>query len=251
MTRRFCHAGCHVMNEIAECCKVLKLSRNIVENSKTLSAETHPEFLLKLLKLELEHRVDVRYNRLIKKAGFQNLKSFNQLDFKEIKLPQSITSEELKKCDFIVQKQNIIMYGNVGTGKTHLATAIGIEACKAGKKVGFYRTAALVNQLIEVKKEGRLSLFMKKISGLDLLICDEWGYVPMDREGCQLLFQIISDCYERRSLIITTNLEFSKWINVFYDEQMTAAMIDRMIHHSHLLIFDGQSYRMKHSNIRS
>jgi len=240
-----------VYNEIAECCKILKLSRNIVDNCKNITAGNHEEFLSKLLKLEIEHRGDSRYNRLIKKAGFLSIKSFSGFDFSEVKLPSDLPPEELKKCDFISQKQNIIMYGNVGTGKTHLATAIGIEACKAGKNVGFYRVAALVNMLSEAKKEGKLSALIKKVINTDLLICDEWGYVPMDREGCQILFQIISECYERKSLIITTNLEFGKWVNVFYDEQMTAAMIDRLIHHSRLIIFDGQSYRMKNSKIKN
>lgn len=240
-----------MFNEIAECCKTLKLSRNIVENCKTITASSHEEFLLQLLKMELEHRSDSRYSRLINKAGFLSMKSFSGYDFSEVKLPSDMKPGDLKSCEFIRQKQNIIMYGNVGTGKTHLATAIGIEACKQGLNVGFYRTAALVNQLSDARKEGRLNTLLKKITNTDLLICDEWGYVPLDREGCQILFQVISECYERRSLIITTNLEFGKWVNIFYDEIMTAALIDRLIHHSRLIIFDGQSYRMKNSKIRT
>jgi len=138
----------------------------------------------------------------------------------------------------------------VGTGKTHLATAIGVEACRKGYNVKFFRTAALVNRLVEARKGGELSGLLKQLTKADLLICDEWGYVPVDREGAQLLFQVISDCYEQRSIIITTNLEFSRWMSVFYDEQMTAAIIDRLIHHCYLLIFDGQSYRMKQSLMR-
>ena len=92
---------------------------------------------------------------------------------------------------------------------------------------------------------------MEKLSKAELLICDEWGYVPLDRDGSKLLFQVISDCYEQRSVIITTNLEFSKWVNIFYDEQMTAAMIDRLVHHSYLLLFDGQSYRIKNSLMKN
>jgi DNA replication protein DnaC len=109
---------------------------------------------------------------------------------------------------------------------------------------------ALVNQLNEVQKSGEISRFFKQLAKTDLLICDEWGYVPLDQAGSKLLFQVISDCYEQRSVIITTNLEFSKWINVFYDEQMTAAMIDRLVHHRYLLLFDGQSYRIKNSLMR-
>jgi DNA replication protein DnaC len=236
---------------IAECCQYLKLSKNIAENSNRIEASSNEDFLLKILNLEIEHRHKSRINQLIKKAGFPTLKSFAGYDFSEVKFPVNFTETDIRAGYFIENKENIIMYGNVGTGKTHLATSIGINACKAGKNVGFFRTAGLVNQLSDLRKTGKLSLFLKKLGLLDLLICDEWGYVPLEREGCQLLFQVISDAYEKRSVILTTNLEFSKWINVFYDEQMTAAMIDRLIHHSHLLIFDGQSHRMKNSIMRT
>ena len=141
--------------------------------------------------------------------------------------------------------------GVLGTGKTHLAMAIGIEACNRGMKVGFYRTANLVNQLSDAKKAGTLSKLFNNLRKLDLLICDEWGYVPMDRASAQILFQVISDSYERRSVIITTNLEFSRWVGIFYDEQMTAAMIDRLVHHSYLLLFDGQSNRVRDSLMKT
>ena len=121
-----------------------------------------------------------------------------------------MTPEYLAKVAFVEEKKNLILYGNVGTGKTHLATAIGIEACRRGLRTGFYRTAHLVNRLSEAKKEGKLGKLMTSLGKLDLLICDEWGYVPLDREAAQLLFQIISDSYEQRSVIITTNLEFSR-----------------------------------------
>ncbi|AZR72072.1 hypothetical protein BBF96_00890 [Anoxybacter fermentans] len=111
-------------------------------------------------------------------------------------------------------------------------------------KVKFYRTATLVNHLIEAKTEGKLNKFLKQIQKTELLICDEWGYIPLDREGVQLLFQVIAKCYEKRSLIITTNLEFSKWINIFYDERMTNVIINRFIHHSYLLIFIGENCRL-------
>jgi len=158
---------------------------------------------------------------------------------------------DLKEANFISKKKNLILYGNVGTGKTHLATAIGVEACKQGRIVRFFRTAALVNLLNDAQRKGELGQLLKKLSKAELLICDEWGYVPLDRDGSKLLFQVISECYEQRSVIITTNLEFSKWVNIFYDEQLTAALIDRLVHHSYLLIFDGQSYRIKNSLMKN
>ncbi|KYO67333.1 IS21-like element helper ATPase IstB [Thermovenabulum gondwanense] len=237
-------------DEIADCCKALKLSQNFAENFDKIEAKSHGEYLLKLLKLEIEHRETRKRERLLKKAGFYTIKTFADYIFDEIKLPTGLTQKDLKECKFIEEKRNLILYGNVGTGKTHLATAIGVEACKKGLNVKFFRTAALVNRLGEARKRGELSGLLKQFSKLDLLICDEWGYVPLEREGAQLLFQVISDCYERRSVVITTNLEFSRWASIFYDEQMTTAMIDRLIHHSYLLIFDGQSYRMRQSLMR-
>ena len=156
-----------------------------------------------------------------------------------------------KKASFVDEKKNLILYGNVGTGKTHLAQAIGLEACKQNKVVRFFRTAALVNRLSEAQKKSELNAFMKTLMKADLIICDEWGYVPLDRDGSKLLFQVISECYEQRSVIITTNLEFSKWVHIFYDEQMTSAMIDRLVHHSHLLLFEGQSFRIRNSLMKT
>ena len=236
-------------NEIADCCKKLKLGRNIADMSEKVQAESNQEYLLKLLKSEIEHRESVRVDKLIKNAGFYTLKNFNGFKFDEVTLPESVSPEYLKNCEFLNTKTNIVMYGNVGTGKTFLSIALGIEACKKGIETKFFRTAALVNKLSEAKKNGTLSMFMKKISKTELLICDEWGYVPLDRTGAQLLFEVISECYERKTLIINTNIEFSRWVNVFYDEQMTGAILDRILHHCHLLLFPGPSNRMRESGL--
>lgn len=233
--------------EIAECCRRLRLSKNIAEISDQVEADSYQEYLLKILAEEVAYRETTRKNRLVKQAGFYSLKTFNGYCFDEIRLPAELSVAEIKEAAFVRQRKNLIFYGNVGTGKTHLASAIGIEACNRGMEVRFFRTAALVNQLSDAQKKGELNKLLKQLSKIDLIICDEWGYVPLDRDGSRLLFQVISDCYEQRSVIITTNLEFSKWVNIFYDEQMTAAMIDRLVHHSYLLLFDGQSYRIKNS----
>lgn len=238
-------------DRIALACKQLKLGQTIPEIYERIQAETHQEYLAEVLEREVSHRETVRRSRLLKQAGFHRIKTFADYDFSEVKIPAELGLDDLKACSFLADNRNLIFYGNVGTGKTHLATAIGVEACRQGKAVRFYRTAALVNQLNEAKKRGELGKFLRPFSKLDLLICDEWGYVPLDREGSQLLFQVVSDCYEQRSVILTTNLEFSKWVNIFYDEQMTAAMIDRLVHHSHLLLFDGQSHRIRNSLMRT
>ncbi len=235
--------------DIATCCKRLRLSKNIVEMSDKIEAHTHQEYLLKLLQSEILHREKARRDKLLKKAGFYTIKTFESFRFDEVTLPGDVTPEYLRKCEFIKNKTNIVMYGNVGTGKSHLSIALGVEACKKGLEVRFFRTSALVNKLAELKKAGTLSVFLRNLSKADLLICDEWGYVPLDRIGAQLLFEVISERYERKSVIINTNIEFSRWVNVFYDEQMTGAIIDRILHHCHLLLFPGQSNRIRESGL--
>jgi len=230
-------------------CKKMKIGKIFYQGYKDIQAPTHEAFLLELLKREWENRDLVRKRRLLRAADFDLIKTFEGYSFENIQVPPAITIEEIKTAAFLGQKQNLILYGPVGTGKSHLATAIGVEACSQGKRVRFFRSAALVNQLSDAKAKGELRRFMRQVQKCDLLICDEWGYIPFEQEGAQLLFQVVSECYEKRSVIITTNLEFSRWNGIFYDEKMTTAIIDRLIHHSHLLVFSGPSYRLTHSTI--
>ena len=190
-----------------------------------------------------------RVATLINSAGFYSIKSFDGFRFDEITLPSDLTPESLKSLDFIREKKNIIMYGRTGTGKTMLSTALGVTACKNGIPVRFFRTAALVNQLSEAKKTGTLGTLQKKLSKASLIILDEWGYVPYDRTGSQLLFDYLSEIHEQKSIILNTNLEFSRWVNVLYDEQMTAALVGRLMHHCHLLLFPGENNRLRESSI--
>jgi DNA replication protein DnaC len=236
--------------EIASCCKALKLGRNMVEQAEVIQAGSHQEYLLKLLRSELDHRENQRKDKFLKNAGFYSIKTMDGFRFDEVTLPAAVSPDYLRDCEFVNTKTNLVMYGNVGTGKTFLSIALGVEACKRGIETRFFRTAALVNRLSEAKKNGNLSALMKKLSNAKLLICDEWGYVPLDRAGAQLLFEVISECYERNTLIINTNIEFSRWVNVFYDEQMTGAILDRVLHHCHLLLFPGQSNRMRESSLQ-
>ena len=130
---------------------------------------------------------------------------------------------------------------------SHLATALGVRACEQGYAVRFFTVTDLVLRLSEARRAGTLERLQQDLQRAALLVLDEWGYVPVDRDGSQLLFRVIADSYETRSLILTTNLEFSKWGSLFTDDQMAAAMIDRLAHHGHLLLFDGESYRMTHA----
>lgn len=228
---------------LRDACKKLKLGQNIVENAKKIKAETHPEFLVELLTREIAERDIKRRNSYIKAANFDIEKTFEKYTFEDIKFPKSLSPDDIKNVSFIPNHENLILYGNVGAGKTHLAIAAGMAACDQGYKVRFWRTPMLVNALTEAKHQGVLSRFMKQFEKLDLLICDEWGYVPIDSDGAKLLFQIVSECYERKSIIITTNLEFARWNDIFTDSKITAALLDRIIHHSHLLDYTQRKSR--------
>jgi len=229
--------------QLLAACKKLRFGSNLVATAKKIKAKNNLEFLLELFTAEIEERDRKRRNAYMKAARFDLLKTFENYTFENIRFPNSITAEDLQNCMFIPKKENIILYGNVGAGKTHLAIATGLAACDAGFRTRFWRTATLVNALTESKRRGELSLFMKQFDKLDLLICDEWGYVPIDSDGSKLLFQVVSECYERKSLIITTNLEFARWNDIFTDTKITAALLDRIIHHSHLLDFTNRDSR--------
>lgn len=237
--------------EIHRCCKELRLSTTFADNAMSLSGDTKQEYMLKVLNAEIEYRNNKRKNLNLKQAGFDNIKTFENYDFNNIIIPNTITVDGIKSLDFMKRQENLILYGRNGAGKSHMATAIGVEACMQGKKIKFYKTATLVNELTEAKSSGTLTKMLQRLSKLDLLICDEWGYLPFDSEGSQLLFQVIADCYEKRSLILTTNIEFSKWNGIFYDDQLTAALIDRLVHHSHLIVFDRDSWRFEHSLMKN
>jgi DNA replication protein DnaC len=230
--------------------KKLRLSANMAQISDSIEAGTHQEFLLKLLQAEHTRRETAKNDRLIKLAGFYTLKAFEAFKFDEVTLPEGVTPQYLKDLKFLETATNIVMYGNVGSGKTHLSIALGLLACNRGINTKFFRTSALVNRLAEAKKAGELSRFLGQLSKVEMLICDEWGYVPLDRIGSQILFEVVSECYEKKSLIINTNIEFSRWVNVFYDEQMTGAIIDRVLHYCHLLLFPGPSNRLGLSMLR-
>lgn len=206
--------------------------------------------MLEILRMEIQHREVVRKERLIKNAGFYTRKHFDTFRFDDVTMPTGIDIEYLRNCRFIEEKKNLVFFGNTGSGKSHLAQAIGLEACNRGKSVKFFRTAALVNRLSEAKNDKTLSTFLKQLMKADILVLDEWGYVPLDRDGARLLFEIISECYESKSIIVTTNIEFTRWATILYDEQMTSALLDRLLHHCYLLIFNGDSERMKNSLIR-
>lgn len=234
------------MDELIKYCKSLRLS-NLIHVIGDDVEKDKLEFLKYLFQMELESRKNKRINMNMTKARFDLHKSIHDFSFEGVIVPSSTSISELKNCHFIQKKENLILYGRQGTGKTHLAIGLGVEAVLNDQKVQFYKVSKLVNELVDAKQNGTLYRKLNQLEKLDLLIIDEWGYASIDNEGAKLLFQVIADCYEKRSVIITTNLEFGKWNTLFYDEKLTAALIDRMIHHSHLIVFERESYRVKHS----
>jgi len=157
---------------------------------------------------------------------------------------------ELMRCEYIDKRENILLVGNSGTGKTHLATALAMEACSRGKRVRFFRVTELITQLMEAREERQLARMRTGLSKLDLLVLDELGYVPASKIGAELLFDVISTAYERTSLIVTTNLPFENWTEVLGSERLTGATLDRLTHRCHILETRGDSYRLREAKRR-
>ena len=184
----------------------------------------------------------------IKSAGFPVLKDLETFHFT---LAPQINKQkllELARCEWIDGKCNLCCVGNSGTGKTHLAVALGQAACRAGKRVKFHTAQALVNQLEEAQKNHRLERTLKMLNKIELLIVDELGYISFSRGGAELLFQVFADRYERGSILITSNLPFGEWGSIFQGDRMTAALLDRLTHRCIIFEMNGESYRFRESS---
>lgn len=197
-------------SRIQEYCKLLNLGY-IGQVYEQISADTPEEYLLKCLEAEVESRRNTKIERLIKKAGFSQWKTLEDYEFPSlITLPSSTTVEELKDLMFLEKKRNIMMIGTMGTGKTDLSIALGIEACRRGKEVGFYRVGDLVSKLLEKQHNGGIGRFIRDIQKAELIILDELGFIPFHKDGAELLFSLIAECYEQTSIIVTSNSEFGQ-----------------------------------------
>jgi DNA replication protein DnaC len=220
-----------------------------------------PRYLLRLTELELVDRDRRATERRIRQAKFPVVKSLDTFDFLAIPSANKTLVLDLARCEFLSRKENVLLLGNSGTGKTHLALALGLAACQRGHRVRFTTASALVSELIEARDEKHLLRFQKLLADYELLIVDELGFVPLSKTGVpgdgssslgwktgvELLFETFSQRYERTSTLVTSNLPFEEWTEVFGSERLTGALLDRLTHHVHIIEMNGDSFRLKHS----
>jgi DNA replication protein DnaC len=209
--------------------------------------ENYQQYLLRLTELEVTARAANVLKARIKQASFPAVKDFDNYDFTAQPSLSKPKVLDLVSGDWIEQHYNICLVGNSGTGKTHLAIALGLAACRQGWRVRFFTAAGLVNHLEEAQKQYQLDRFLEQLHRADVLICDELGYLSFSRVGAELLFQVFADRYERKSLLVTSNLPFGDWVQVFQGERMTAALLDRLTHRCHIFEMNGESYRFRES----
>jgi DNA replication protein DnaC len=206
-----------------------------------------PRYSLRLTELELLDRDRRATERRTRQARFPVVKGLDSFDFLAIPSPNKTPVLELARCGFLARKENLLLFGNSGTGKTRVAPALAPAACQRGHGVRFTTAAALVSEWTEARDEKHLLRFQKQLAAYDLLIVDELGYVPLSKTGAEWRFAIFSQRYERASTLVPSNLPFDAWSEVFGSERLTGALLDRLTHHVHILEMNGDSYRLKQS----
>ena len=230
--------------------KALKLPtflREYDKQARQCAAEgiDHVRYLVRLTELELIDRERRMVERRIGQARFPAVKSLDSFDFKALPSLNKMLTLELARCEYIERHENVIALGNSGTGKTHVVLGLALAACQKGLSVGFTTAAALVHELMEARDEKRLLRLQGQLAKYRLLVVDELGFVPLSKTGAELLFEIFSQRYERGSILVTSNLPFDEWTEIFGSERLTGALLDRLTHHVHILEMNGESYRLK------
>jgi DNA replication protein DnaC len=205
----------------------------------------YEEFLLNLTEAEVQVRKENGCKRRLREAKFPLIKPLETFDFGSAAQLDARLIKELSGCEYVDKSRNIIFLGKSGTGKTHLATGLGMEACKQGIRTRFVTGCGLANELIEARDEKTLARAVRRYASYGLLIIDELGYVPFSKEGAQLIFQILAERHERKPVMITTNMGFGDWTQIFGDPSMTAALLDRITHKAHVISCTWESYRLK------
>jgi DNA replication protein DnaC len=205
----------------------------------------YAELLLQLTEHELRIRSENRLKRRLKEAKFPLLKTMEGFDFDSAPDLDKRLIRQLVTCDYVKEHKNVILLGKSGRGKTHLATALGVEACRQGVRTRFTTACGLANELIEARYEKDLQRILRRYASFGLLILDELGYIPFSKEGAELLFQVLAERHERGSVIITSNLGFGDWTQVFGDANLTAALLDRLTHKAHIIQCTWGSYRLQ------
>ena len=242
------NAGMKAM--LLENLKSLRLSAMIkdLENQLRHALESklcYDEFLLNVTEAEVQVRKENSRKKRIHEASFPLMKPLETFDFESAPDLDPRIIKDLSTCEYISNHQNVILLGKSGTGKTHLATGLGIEACNHGIRTRFVTGCGIVNDLIEARDEKMLSRTLKRYANYALIIIDEMGYVPFSREGAELLFQVLAERHERTSVIITTNKGFGEWTEIFGEPALTAALLDRITHKAHIINCTWESYRLK------
>jgi DNA replication protein DnaC len=210
----------------------------------------YPTYLLRLAERELLDRERRAAERRVKAVRFPVVKTLDTFDFNAQPSINQELVRELIRGEYLDRRENVLLIGNSGTGKTHLATALAFAACQQGRNVRFLTVTGLVTQLLERREDRQLERFHKQLERLDLLVLDELGYVPCSKAAAELFFEVVSRAYERTSLIVTTNLPFEQWTEVMGSERLTGALLDRLTHHIHILEANGESYRLRQSRGR-
>lgn len=228
--------------QLAEICKQLKLAH--IGDILAKADDNLKSFARDLFAAEIEGRKRAKLGKLLKDSNIPQIKTFQNYSFDDISFPPALNKEKLLNAQWINRKENLILMGGVGTGKTHMATALAVEACRRGIEVKFFRVSELVDTLKNRFNQGSLRRFTSQLKRCELLVLDEVGYVPFEQIGSELLFNVVADCYEMQSVIVTTNLEFGQWSSVFGDTKLTSALVDRLVHHAHIVSFTGESNRL-------
>ena len=232
---------------VVEAGRRCSLTASVLEEWSRLGTPRQVEYLAGYLEAERDSRDASRRAQLLRRCGLPAPKTFEGYDWTAVSWPEGLGRDDLLSLSFLERSEDLVLMGDVGTGKTHMASALCQLACERRLEARFFTASSLVMRLRRARDEGRLDREAAQIARARLLVIDELGFLPLDADGARLVFQVFADAYERQSVVIATNLEFSRWGSVFGDDQMAAAVIDRVVHHGRLIQFRGESYRVRHA----